>query len=98
MTTCALDENGRLSGTITFDNLAEVRDAGEALIGAAGVESIEFDCSGLDGTSSVAVALLIAWQRAAHAGGKTVVFKRTPRALRNIAAFSGLNEILTLEA
>ena len=98
MTAWALDERGRLSGRITFDNLADVRTAGEALIAGAPGGGVEFDCSGLEETSSLTVALLIAWQRAAGARDKSVAFKGTSRALRRIAAFSGLNDLLTLAA
>lgn len=98
MMACALDENGRLAGAVTFDNLDEVRRVGEALIGAAEAQTIEIDCSGLNEASSVAVALLVAWRRAAGASGKSIVFRGTSRALRDIASFSGVNGILALEA
>ena len=97
MTACVLDGGGRLAGTVTFDNLDEVRRAGEALIGAAEARTVEIDCSGLNEASSLAVALLVAWRRAAGASGKSIVFRDTPRALRNIATFSGVNELLTFE-
>ena len=98
MTAWALDESGRLSGKVAFDNLANVRQAGEALIGGAAGETVHFDCSGLQEANSVTLVLLIAWRRSAVADGKSVVFTGTSVALRNIAAFSGLNEVLTLEA
>ena len=94
----ALDGNGRLSGGVSFENLAEIRSAGEALIRESGHGTVEFDCSGLEEASGVAVALLIAWRRAAGRCGKAVVFRGASRALRNIAAFSGLSDVLSLEA
>ena len=90
---CALDGNGRLSGGVTFENLAEIRSAGEVLIRESKHGTVEFDCSGLEEASGVAVALLIAWRR-----GKNVVFRGTSLDLRNIAAFSGLGDVLSLEA
>ena len=98
MTDWALDEGGRLSGRVTFDNLAEIRQAGETLIAEVQRSAVEFDCSGLEEANSVAVALLIAWRRAAGRCGKSVVFKGAPLDLRNIAAFSGLSDILPFEA
>ena len=95
---CALDENGRLSGGVNFENLAEIRSAGEALIRESKQGTVEFDCSGLEEASGVAVALLIAWRRAAGSCGKNVVFRGTSLDLRNIAAFSGLGDVLPLEA
>ncbi len=98
MTAWALDESGRLSGRVAFANLAALRQRGEALIDRAEGETVRFDCSGLEQASSLAVALFVAWWRAAAGSGKSVVFTGTSVALRNIAAFSGLNDILTLEA
>ena len=93
----ALTAEGCLSGRIGFRNLAEARAAGEARIREAVDGRVAFDCSGLSESNSVAVALLIAWQRAARQLGKTVVFRGASRGLRNIVDFSGLNEILALE-
>ena len=98
MTNWALDGGGRLSGRVTFDNLAEIRQAGETLIAEVQRSAVEFDCSGLEEANSVAVALLIAWRRTAGRCGKSVVFKGAPLGLQNIAAFSGLSDVLPFEA
>ncbi len=98
MTAWALDENGRLSGSVTFDNLAEIRRVGETRIREAQHGDIAFDCSGLEEASSVAVALLVAWHRAAGRCGKSVTFRGASLGLRNIAEFSGLGDLLSLEA
>ena len=92
-----LDENGRLSGAVTFGNLVEIRAAGEARIRASR-HGVEFDCSGLEEASSVAVALLIAWRRAALQCGKNAAFTGVPSGMRDIAAFSGLGDVLPLTA
>ncbi len=94
----ALDGNGRLSGGVTFENLAEIRSAGESLIRESQQGTVEFDCSGLEDANSVAVALLIAWRRAAGGCGKTVTFKGASQGLCNIADFSGLSGVLALDA
>jgi len=91
-----LTDDGRLLGGVTFENLAEIRATGEELIRASGENTVEFDCSGLVEASSVAVALLIAWRRAARNCGKAVVFNGASLGLRNIVAFSGLSDILLL--
>ncbi len=97
MSACSLDDRGRLSGTVTFENLAAVRQSGEAFIEAAGSESVTLDCSGLESSSSVAVALLVALRRSARAGGRSVSFSGAPLALRHIAAFSGVEDLLGLD-
>ena len=97
MRTWALDGNGRLSGGVTFGNFEDFRLAGEAHIRESRHGAVEFDCSGLEEANSIAVALLIAWRRAAGGCGKTVAFRGASVGLRDIAAFSGLSDVLPLE-
>ena len=98
MSQWALDGNGRLSGRVRFVDFREVRLAGETWIRESREDAVEFDCSGLQEASSVAVALFIAWLRTAGSCGKTVAFRGASLGLRNIAAFSGLGDMLPLES
>ncbi len=88
-------QDDQLSGVVDFDNLNEIRHVGEARIGEVG-ESLSIDLSGLEVANSATVALLIAWFRAAEAQEKSIVFVEVPHELRNIIAFSGLDEVLPL--
>lgn len=90
----ALDETGRLHGAVSFANMADLRSAGEALIGEAQGQKVAFDLSGLEEASTLAVALLVAWLRAAEGCGKSLAFRDAPPGLREIAAFSGVEEML----
>ncbi|MCZ6659021.1 MAG: STAS domain-containing protein [Gammaproteobacteria bacterium] len=91
---CRLQDD-QLSGVIDFDNLTEIRRVGEARIGEVS-ESLSIDLSGLEKANSATVALLIAWFRAAEAQEKSIVFVEIRPELRNIIAFSGLDQVLPL--
>lgn len=81
------------SGPVSFANLMEVRREGEAAIAAAEGPAV-FDLSGLANGSSAAVAVLMAWVRAAALQSKSVEFVAAPRGLMDIIELSGLNEVL----
>jgi len=85
-----------VEGTVTFDNLMERREAGEqAIAGAAG--ELVFDLGGLEAGNSAAVALLMAWFRAADRQEKAVRFVGVPQELRSILDLSGMAGVLPLE-
>ncbi|MDH3641833.1 MAG: STAS domain-containing protein [Gammaproteobacteria bacterium] len=81
---------------IHFDNLAEVRSAGESYLDEQSDAAV-FDLSGVSECNSVAVALLMAWVRYAHARNKTVVYADIPEDLSNIIDVSGLTETLPVQ-
>jgi ABC-type transporter Mla MlaB component len=85
----------RLSGRVTFDNLVQIREEGEAAIVGAG-DRAEIDLSGLEHGNSAAVALLMAWFRAAESLDKRIVFEAPPIELVNIVELSGLTDVLPL--
>ena len=91
---CRLRDD-QLSGVINFDNLTEIRSVGEARISEVN-ETLRIDLSDLEEANSATVALLIAWFRAARAQDKSIVFVEVPPELRNIIAFSGLDQVLPL--
>ena len=90
----ALDGTGRLQGAVSFANMTDLRSAGEALIGGAEGPEVAFDLSGLQEASTLTVALLVAWLRAAEGCGKSLAFRGAPPGLREIAAFSGVEDML----
>ncbi|HEX7036834.1 MAG TPA: STAS domain-containing protein [Pseudomonadales bacterium] len=100
----AADRNGtraggsdyRLSGRVQFSNFMKYREEGEAAIEAA-ANGVVIDLSGLENGSSVAVALLTAWYRAAEQRGKSIRFVGVPVDLQDIIDLSGLTEVLPLD-
>lgn len=86
----------RLTGAVTFDSMARIRAEGAAAIAAAG-KRVLVDLSGLERGNSVAVALLMAWLRAAQHEDKSLVFAGAPAELTNIIELSGMTDVLPLQ-
>jgi phospholipid transport system transporter-binding protein len=87
----------QIPSAIHFDNLSEVRQAGESYL-AGQAESVVFDLSPLEDCNSAAVALLMAWLRYAHAHGVSVVYAHAPVDLVNIIEVVGLTGTLPVQA
>ncbi|MGE0625258.1 MAG: lipid asymmetry maintenance protein MlaB [Pseudomonadales bacterium] len=85
-----------LPAIVNFDNLPELRSAGEAYID--GIDAPVFDLARLTVASSAVVALMVAWFRYAHAHGKVVSFVNVPEGVMNIVEVSELTELLPIEA
>jgi phospholipid transport system transporter-binding protein len=88
----------RLVGVLDFSTGPQLREAGGQLIQASSAGSVVLDCSAVEKTSSVGLALLLAFMRDAQAAGKAVKVRRMPEDMRQIAEVSGLTELLPLEA
>jgi phospholipid transport system transporter-binding protein len=68
----------------------------------AGLQAIddgqsEFDLAELTSIDSAAVAVLVAWQRAAHARGNRLRFINVPSNVRSLAQLYGVMELLDSE-
>ncbi len=86
----------RLEGRVTFDNLIALREAGEDAIAGSGDQTV-VDVSGLESANSLAVALLMAWFRAAERLGKALSFTGLPDELISIIELSGMDAVLPIE-
>lgn len=87
-----------LAGPVSLDTFADHRQQGEAAIAAAAGESLIVDLGELRATSSLVVALLAAWFRAAEDAGCAVRFANLSADLRLIVEFSGLAAVLPIDA
>ncbi|MOA57575.1 putative anti-sigma factor antagonist [compost metagenome] len=76
----------------------QLREAGRQLIQAASGTALVLDCSAVEKTSSVGLALLLAFMRDAAAAGKSVTVRGMPEDMRQIAEVSEMTEVLPLEA
>lgn len=76
---------------ITMENAAALVDAGVAAI--AGGDT-QFDLSAVGNVDSAAVALLLAWQRAARAHGKSLTLIGVPKGLTSLARLYGVESLL----
>lgn len=87
----------RLSGVLDFRSGPQLRVAGKQLIGENQSKELLLDCSAVEKSSSVGVALLLAFMRDAAAAGKTLSMSGLPSDMRQIAQVSGLDELLPLQ-
>lgn len=81
----------RPAPALTLDTARTVLNAGLEAI-RAGQDAI--DLSGLRTVDSSAVATLLAWQRAARSGGKTLQFLHPPANLLSLAQLYGVAALL----
>nr|WP_246533348.1 STAS domain-containing protein [Pseudomonas lalucatii] len=85
-----------LSGVLDFRSGPALRERGGQLIGASRGGACVLDCSAVEKSSSVGLALLLALLRDARAAGKNLSLRGLPQDMRQIAEVSGLLEILPL--
>ncbi|MCY1295680.1 anti-anti-sigma factor [compost metagenome] len=88
----------RLAGVLDHSTGPQLRQAGGEMIRASNGARLVLDCSAVEKTSSVGLALLLAFMRDAEAAGKAVVFRGLPEDMRQIAEVSELTELLPAEA
>ncbi len=79
--------------TLTFANAQTVLDDGLRAIGNG---QTHFDLGALSAVDSAAVATLLAWQRAARATGKTLVFTHVPASLQSLCELYGVSDLIQL--
>jgi phospholipid transport system transporter-binding protein len=91
------DHAWRVAGELTLQNLPALLAESEGLRAAAGPgRGFELDLSGVTRIDSSAIALLLAWMRAARQAGASVRFFRAPGQLLSIAEVSGVRSLLPL--
>lgn len=88
----------QLQGVLDYRTGPALREQGGRLIAASQAASCVIDCGGVEKSSSVGLALLLAFMRDAGAAGKSLTVRGLPQDMREIAGVSGLLEILPLEA
>jgi phospholipid transport system transporter-binding protein len=76
---------------MTFQTAHAALDQGFAAIAAG---ETEFDLGGVKGIDSSAVALMLAWQRKAHAAGHKLTFLNVPDRLQRLASLYGVDGLL----
>lgn len=83
----------RLSGDISYDNADSLCTEGLGLLAQTGPQPV-IDLTGLTAASSVAVAVLLRWARAAAARGQRLQLAHVPERCRAIVRVSGLADAL----
>lgn len=87
-----------LSGVIDFRSGPQLRVSGQKLIRNSQAAALLLDCSAVEKSSSVGVALLLAFMRDAAAAGKSLTLCGLPSDMRQIAQVSGLEDLLPVQA
>lgn len=85
----------RLFGVLDYQSGPALRRQGQALIRAEKSGPLQIDCSAVEKSSSVGLSLLLAFTRDAMALGREVAITGLPDDMREIAAVSGLLEVLS---
>jgi phospholipid transport system transporter-binding protein len=76
---------------MTFPTAHVAMEQGFAAIAAG---ETEFDLGGVKAIDSSAVALMLSWERKAHAAGRRLTFLNVPDRLRRLANLYGVDNLL----
>lgn len=87
-----------LCGVLDFRTGAALREAGRRLIQGTAQSDLILDCRGVEHSTSVGLALLLAWLRDAAAAGKQLRLRGLPHEMQQIAEVSGLVGILPISS
>ncbi|MBD7976084.1 MULTISPECIES: STAS domain-containing protein [Pseudomonas] len=87
-----------LGGVLDADSGPTLRAQGLALIKGTSATTVTVDCSSVEKSSSVGLALLLAFMRDAAQHGKELRVRALPDDMRQIAEVCQLLELLPLEA
>jgi phospholipid transport system transporter-binding protein len=83
----------KLFGVLDYRTGPALREQGADLIKASDAPALVIDCSAVEKSSSVGLALLLAFMRDAQAAGKSVSVRALPEDMKEIAQVSGLTEL-----
>lgn len=86
----------RIQGVLDYRSGPLLRKQGQELIRSSKADNLEVNCTAVEKSSSVGLALLLAFMRDAEQGGKTVKLTHLPLDMQKIAEVCGLTEILNI--
>ena len=86
----------RIQGVLDYRSGPLLRKQGQELIRSSKADNLEVNCAAVEKSSSVSLALLLAFMRDAEQGGKTVKLTHLPLDMQKIAEVCGLTEILNI--
>jgi phospholipid transport system transporter-binding protein len=87
----------QLAGVLDYSTGPKLREQGARLIAASSAARLALDCSAVEKSSSVGLALLLAFIRDARKAGRELSIIALPADMRDIAQVSGLLELLPLQ-
>ncbi|AHG39545.1 anti-sigma factor antagonist [Pseudomonas syringae CC1557] len=86
----------KMIGVLDFRTGPQLRKQGAALIKSGDLTELTLDCSDVEKSSSVGLALVLAFMRDARDAGKSLTVRSLPQDMREIARVSGLTELLNI--
>ena len=86
----------RIQGVLDYRSGPLLRKQGQELIRSSKADNLKVNCAAVEKSSSVGLALLLAFMRDAEQGGKTVKLTHLPLDMQKIAEVCGLTEILNI--
>ncbi|KPW17551.1 STAS domain-containing protein [Pseudomonas cannabina pv. alisalensis] len=86
----------KLIGVLDFRSGPQLRKQGAALIKSGDLTELTLDCSEVEKSSSVGLALVLAFMRDARDAGKSLTVRSLRHDMREIARVSGLTELLNI--
>ncbi|HHX34161.1 MAG TPA: STAS domain-containing protein [Gammaproteobacteria bacterium] len=94
-----LDELGvlHLKGVLDYSTGPLLRKQGQVLIRNSASKALQLNCAAVEKSSSVGLALLLAFMRDGRSAGKDVELVQLPEDMRKIAQVCGLTEIFGIE-
>ena len=84
----------RIQGVLDYRSGPLLREQGQALIRNCKANHLELNCAAVEKSSSVGLALLLAFMRDAQQLSKTVEVTHLPTDMQKIAQVCGLSDIL----
>ncbi|MFT3928703.1 MAG: STAS domain-containing protein [Spongiibacteraceae bacterium] len=98
MTRASIAINGAtlsIAGVLDFESVLDIDAHGQQWLVSVAPAQCEVDLAAVTYSSSVGIALLLGWMRAAQKVAKSVVIKNIPADMLALASVSGLDAVLT---
>lgn len=84
-----------ISGVLDFESVLAIDAQGLQWLAGAAPAQCELDLAAVSYSSSVGIALVLGWMRAALQAGKVLSVKNVPADMLALARVSGLDTVLT---
>lgn len=88
----------QLVGVLDYSTGPQLREQGARLIASSSAARLSLDCNAVEKSSSVGLALLLAFMCDARKAGRELTISGLPDDMREIAQVSGLLELLPLQS
>ncbi|WP_341676144.1 STAS domain-containing protein [Niveibacterium sp. SC-1] len=92
------ESDGRIlvEGPITMETAAGLLEAGRGLCRQSDFSAHVIDLGGVAGVDSAALAVVLAWMRAAREAGHVLTLENVPAQLHSLASLYDLSEVMPL--